>query len=75
MMATQAQAAARNAGLLLARGRMHAASRRVFGILVPGLIGPDIYERYSLLSALAIWQFAWYIRPGRVPVSARRCWE
>jgi hypothetical protein len=74
-MATQAQAAARNAGLLLARARMHAARGRVFVIRVPGVSGPDVYGRYSLFPPFAIWLFPWYIWPGRVPVSARRCWE
>lgn len=43
-----------SAWILLQRG-LHAASGVVFALLVPRLMGPDIYGRYSLLTSLSIW--------------------
>jgi len=54
-MITEAQTTVRNAGLLLVQRGLHAASGLVFALLVPRLMGPDTYGRYSLLTSLSIW--------------------
>ncbi len=45
----------RNAGWILVQRGLHAGSGFVFAILVPRLMGPDTYGRYSLLESLSIW--------------------
>jgi len=54
-MIDEAQTTVRNIGGLLIQRALHAASGFVFAILVPRLMGPDIYGRYSLLTSLYIW--------------------
>jgi O-antigen/teichoic acid export membrane protein len=54
-MIAEAQTTVRNAGLILVQRGIHAASGLVFALLVPRLMGPDIYGRFSLLTSLSIW--------------------
>jgi O-antigen/teichoic acid export membrane protein len=51
----EARGTVRNAGWILVQRGLHAGSGFVFAILVPRLMGPDIYGRYSLLESLSIW--------------------
>ncbi len=54
-MIPEARGTVRNAGWILVQRGLHAGSGLVFAILVPRLMGPDIYGRYSLLESLSIW--------------------
>ena len=55
MMTSEAQITVRNASWILVQRVLHAGSGLVFALLVPRLMGPDIYGRYSLLSSLSVW--------------------
>lgn len=55
MMTSEAQTTVRNAGWVLVQRLLHAGSGLVFALLVPRLMGPDVYGRYSLLSSLSVW--------------------
>jgi len=55
MMTSEAQITVRNAGWILVQRLLHAGSGLVFALLVPRLMGPDVYGRYSLLSSLSVW--------------------
>ena len=54
-MISEAQTTVRNAGGILVQRGLHAASGFAFALVVPRLMGPDIYGRYSLLASLSIW--------------------
>lgn len=45
----------RNAGLLLVQQGGNFVSGLFFAILVPRLMGPDLYGRYALVTSLALW--------------------
>jgi O-antigen/teichoic acid export membrane protein len=54
-MTSDAQVTLRNAAGILVQRALHAGSGFVFAVLVPRIMGPDVYGRYSLLSSLSIW--------------------
>jgi len=54
-MISEARTTVRNAGGILVQRGLHAASGFAFALIVPRLMGPDIYGRYSLLASLSIW--------------------
>jgi len=55
MITSEVQTTVRNAGWILVQRLLHVGSGLVFALLVPRLMGPDVYGRYSLLSSLAVW--------------------
>ncbi len=55
VMRSEAQITVRNAGWILVQRLLHAGSGLVFALLVPRMMGPDVYGRYSLLSSLSVW--------------------
>lgn len=52
---SEARTTVRNAGGILVQRGLHAASGFAFALVVPRLMGPDIYGRYSLIASLSIW--------------------
>ncbi len=54
-MIPESQVTVRNAGWILVQRGLHAGSGFIFALLVPRLMGPDVYGRYSLLQSLSIW--------------------
>jgi O-antigen/teichoic acid export membrane protein len=54
-MIAESQIAVRNAGLLIAQRGSHILTGLLFAIVVPRLMGPDIYGRYGLITSITIW--------------------
>ncbi len=54
-MIPEPQVTVRNAGWILVQRGLHAGSGFIFALLVPRLMGPEVYGRYSLLQSLSIW--------------------
>jgi O-antigen/teichoic acid export membrane protein len=67
---TDAQSSVRNAGLLLAQWTFHVAGAAAFAILVPRMMGPEVFGQYSLLTAIAMW-FAFLSGLGALSVLTR----
>ena len=66
----EAQATVRNAGLLLVQQGVNVVGGLLFAAVVPRLMGPDIYGRYTLISSLALW-FVLASAMGFTPVVGR----
>ncbi|MBC8255194.1 MAG: oligosaccharide flippase family protein, partial [Ardenticatenia bacterium] len=69
-MTSGAPGTIRNAGLLLAQRVAFVASALLFAVLVPRLMGPDLYGRYTLTTSLAFW-FVLFSGLGSNQVTAR----
>lgn len=54
-MAAEEQIAVRNAGLLTAQKGLHLLGGLLVAIVVPRLMGPDLYGRYALITSLSMW--------------------
>ncbi len=53
-MIVEARATVRNAGLLVAQQGLNLASAFCFATLVPRLMGPEVYGRYTLVTSLSL---------------------
>jgi O-antigen/teichoic acid export membrane protein len=62
--------ALRNAGWLLAQRVVHVAGATLFAVLVPRLLGPALFGRYSLLVSVSLW-FSLLSGLGAVSMLAR----
>ncbi len=67
---TDARRTARNAGWLVVQRAIHIATAAVFGLLVPRLMGPEIFGRYALLTSVSTW-FAMLSGLGAVSLMSR----
>ncbi len=54
-MTDEAQITVRNAGLMLVQQAAHVVAGLVFAALVPRLMGPSVYGRYTLVVSLYTW--------------------
>lgn len=67
---SQARQTVRNAGWLIAQRGLHVLTATVFALLVPRLMGPDLFGRYSLLTSVSMW-FAMLSGLGAVSLMTR----
>lgn len=67
---TDAQSSVRNAGLLMAQWSLHVVGAASFAVLVPRMMGPETFGRYSLLTSVAMW-FAFLSGLGALSVLTR----
>jgi O-antigen/teichoic acid export membrane protein len=67
---TDARRTARNAGWLIVQRGLHVATAAVFGLLVPRLMGPEVFGRYALLTSVSAW-FAVLSGLGAVSLMSR----
>lgn len=66
----EARRTVRNAGMLLAQRGLHLVAATLFALLVPRLMGPELFGRYSLLTSVSMW-FALLSGLGAVSLMAR----
>src|SRR5215212_4048435 len=54
-MIKEAQITVRNVGLLIAQRGANVAGGMLIALIIPRLMGPDIFGRYSLVTSLSMW--------------------
>lgn len=69
-MVTDAGHTIRNAGLLMAQRGFHILGAGLFAVMVPRMMGPDLFGRYALLLSVSLW-FALLSGLGAVSVLSR----
>jgi O-antigen/teichoic acid export membrane protein len=69
-MSAKAQITVRNAGLLLMQRGVNATGGLLFAVLIPRLMGPEVYGQYALVTSLSIW-FVLFSGLGFTPVIGR----
>lgn len=67
---SEARRTVRNAGWLVAQRGLHVVTATLFALLVPRLMGPDLFGRYALLTSVSMW-FALLGGLGAVSLMAR----
>jgi O-antigen/teichoic acid export membrane protein len=67
---SEARRTVRNAGWLLAQRGLHVVAATLFALLVPRLMGPDLFGRYALLTSVSMW-FALLGGLGAISLMAR----
>lgn len=67
---SQSRQTVRNAGWLVAQRAGHLATATCFALLVPRMMGPDLFGRYALLTSVSMW-FALLSGLGAVSLMAR----
>jgi O-antigen/teichoic acid export membrane protein len=67
---TEAQSSVRNAGLLMLQWTLHVLGAATFAVVVPRMMGPETFGRYSLLTSVAMW-FAFLSGLGAMSVLTR----
>jgi O-antigen/teichoic acid export membrane protein len=67
---SEARRTVRNAGWLMAQRGLHVAAATLFALLVPRLMGPEVFGRYALLISVSMW-FALLGGLGAVSLMAR----
>lgn len=60
----------RNAGLLMAQRGFHVVGAAIFAVLIPRLMGPEVFGRYALLTSVSMW-FALLSGLGAVSMMTR----
>jgi O-antigen/teichoic acid export membrane protein len=69
-MVTEVRDTVRNAGLLIAQRAFHVVGAALFAVLIPRLMGPEIFGRYALLTSVSMW-FALLSGLGAVSMMTR----
>lgn len=69
-MVTEIRDTIRNAGLLMAQRGVHVLGAALFAVLIPRLMGPEIFGRYALLTSVSMW-FALLSGLGAVSMMTR----
>ncbi len=54
-MSAEGQQTVRNAGLLIGQRGFHVAGALLVAILIPRLMGPEIFGKYTLITSLSMW--------------------
>lgn len=67
---SDAQRTVRNAGWLVGQRVVHVAAATLFAVVVPRLMGPDVFGQYSLLTSVSMW-FAMLSGLGAVSLMSR----
>ena len=52
---TESRRAVRNAGLLMGQRAVHVVIAALFALLVPRLMGPEIFGKYALFTSVSMW--------------------
>jgi O-antigen/teichoic acid export membrane protein len=67
---SEARRTVRNAGWLMGQRAFHVVAAALFAVLVPRLMGPDVFGQYSLLTSVSMW-FAMLSGLGAVSLMTR----
>ena len=67
---SEARQTVRNAGWLVVQRGLHLAGATLFALVVPRLMGPEVFGRYSLLTSVSMW-FAMLSGLGAVSLMTR----
>ncbi|MEW6490175.1 MAG: hypothetical protein AB1578_19995, partial [Thermodesulfobacteriota bacterium] len=69
-MSAEARSSVRNAGLLVVQWGAQVGAGIAFAAVVPRMMGPEVYGRYSLITSVSLW-FVLAASLGLLPVMGR----